>query len=814
MTTALTGLSAAETQIDVIGNNLANSQTTGFKESRPVFATQFYQTQSIGSGATEDSGGTNPRQIGLGVQVAEITPDFTQGTVEISSSPSDLAIQGDGFFAVEAAGGERLYTRNGIFKLNAANELTTSTGQRLLGFGVDDLYTIQRTVLQPVTIPLGAAAVAQPTTQVELEGTLTPVGDVADTSQVIETLTLGDSSMPAADATGASADVAAVPRPVLAPATQATGASVAGGALTPGAQYEYRFAWVDATGTESTPSSTTETVIGQVGAAQNALTLNNLPDPPSSDYPAINIYRRRVGADPSTAAGQYRRVGNNVSFTAPFVDNGSTNINTAPTLNTDTLNGSYTYMVTFARAGAEETRPAEIPGGAITVVDGRIHIQDLPTPPTPGPGDSFPQYDEVRLYRNLASNPSSFFLVETLQPGDSYTDSKSDQEISDLSIAGNQLLDLDGPRIQANTRLVDVIRRDGADYENVFTEGTLEFAARKGGRTLADKAFEITDTTTVADLLAFMNDASGIQTGTLNDPNPIPPSENNIVGETTPLAPGAILSDGRIRVVSNNGVDNAVSITSSGMTITTADGQIASPNLSFNTLQEAVGQSAVTDFVVYDSLGIPIAVRMTAVLESRDDTLTTYRWLADSPDNDPLSGAETSVGTGLITFDGEGNFVSSTNDMVAIERRNIPSATPLDFQLDFSRLSGLAAERSTLAAARQDGFPPGTLNTFTIAEDGIIRGVFSNGATRELGQIQLARFANPHGLEQRGQTMFAQGVNSGLPIIGDPGQQGLGTLVSGAIELSNTDASTQYRGNTRVITTAQQLLDELMNIRR
>ena len=67
MTTALTGLQAAETTIDVVGNNVANSNTAGFKESNVLFATQFLQTQSIGSGPTTSSGGTNPRQIGLGV---------------------------------------------------------------------------------------------------------------------------------------------------------------------------------------------------------------------------------------------------------------------------------------------------------------------------------------------------------------------------------------------------------------------------------------------------------------------------------------------------------------------------------------------------------------------------------------------------------------------------------------------------------------------------------------------------------------------------------------------------------------------------
>ncbi len=130
LTTALTGLSAAEAQIDVVGNNLANSQTVGFKSSNVVFATQFLQTLSLGAAPTADNGGTNPRQVGLGVQVAEIVSNQNQGTIEISSSPSDLAIQGDGFFMVQGSEGERLYTRNGMFKLNADGELVNATGQR------------------------------------------------------------------------------------------------------------------------------------------------------------------------------------------------------------------------------------------------------------------------------------------------------------------------------------------------------------------------------------------------------------------------------------------------------------------------------------------------------------------------------------------------------------------------------------------------------------------------------------------------------------------------------------------------------------
>ena len=190
LTTALTGMQGAETQIDVVGNNLANSQTVGFKESEAIFASQFLQTQSLGSPPAENNGGTNPRQIGLGMRVAEIRPDFTQGTISISSTPSDLAIQGNGFFIVEGSDAERLYTRNGIFKTNADNELINATGERVLGFGVNDDFEIQETSLVPLTIPLGTAMVARPTENVVMQGVLTPAGDEGDTAGVVQTVAL------------------------------------------------------------------------------------------------------------------------------------------------------------------------------------------------------------------------------------------------------------------------------------------------------------------------------------------------------------------------------------------------------------------------------------------------------------------------------------------------------------------------------------------------------------------------------------------------------------------------------------------------
>lgn len=822
MTTALTGLNAAEVQIDVSANNLANSQTVGFKASDVVYASQFLRTLSQGSQPSATTGGTNPRQLGLGVEVAEIAPDFTQGTVEVSSSTTDMAIQGEGFFIVEGGQGEPQYTRTGIFKPNAANELVSVTGNRLLGHGVDEYYQLQPTKLVPLTVPLGSAAAAQATRNVFLNGNLTPTGDVATISEVIDSVILGDSTIARPDihTPGNPTQVNIVARPATTGTTVASAGT--GTDFVPGDMYEYVFTFLSNEGQE-TGSSTTALPVTIDAAGHNPL-LSDLPPSPldggTPKYDQLNIYRRKVGVPVGDPEENYRLVGSTTPGAASFEDPGAP---PSTPLDTAELNGVYSYLVTFSGLGAQESRPSELLG-PVTIVNGRIELKNLPPFPT---GPDAPKYDTINIYRNLSSNVEQYYLVASVPPDQqTYIDSRSDADISDLTNPANRQINLDGPTITSGTLLTNVVRRDGLDYQPMFHVGTLKYTGRKGGNALMTKTMEITAETTVGEYLQFLTLASGIQTSLTGDVNPIRKSINKIPGESGMLAPGAsITNDGRMRVVSNTGTANSVSIPSSAFQMNLPDGSTATPSFGFASVQEGIGQSVASDFIVYDSLGIPLNVRLTAVLESRDNTATTYRWYADCGDNDPPgANYRIAVGTGLVAFDGAGNLIHADNPNVNIDRADLPSVNPLVFALDFSQVSGFASDACKIAASRQDGSAVGTLTSYSIGEGGEIIGVFSNGMSRTLGQIRMVRFANPVGLDQRGENMYGIGFNSGLPVEGNPGDLGLGSIVAGAIELSNTDtgknlvdlllASTQYRANSRVISTSQTLLDELLNIRR
>ncbi|MBX3424340.1 MAG: flagellar hook-basal body complex protein [Pirellulales bacterium] len=794
LSTALTGMNAAETSIDVAGNNVANANTVGFKQSKVNFATQFLQTQSIGSAPTDSRGGTNPRQVGLGVKVAEISPEFTQGTIEISSNPLDLAIQGEGFFIVQGSNGGQYYTRNGQFKTNSNNEIVTTTGQRVLGFGVDDNFEIQPTGLQAIQIPLGQAAVAQATENVFFDGKLNAAGDVGTIPEIIQSPVLSDGSkeIPVNTATWS-----ALSRP-----TEST--TVAAGAApgsVPAGTYSYKVTFIDADGNEGPASRVSGSVT--VGAG-STVDLAFIPQPASgSEFTQIRIYRNDGSNTDFTQVGQI------ATGTTVFVDSAAT----GTTLLNDTGldNGGYSYYVTYYNSvSGEESRPTARfgPVTADATTSPRIRLDSLPEPATA-------DFDGIRIYRNLRNSSETFHLVDQISPsqiaafsGDvSYIDSKPDAVIS----TGPQI-NLEGPSISFGLPLVQVVARNGSNYSNLFQEGTLEFTGTKGGRDLAQRTFEITSTTTVQDLLSFMEDTMGVVKTATEDS--FPDSINY----------GGTISGSRLQFVSNMGIENALSVNLSAFQLTPASGIRTSIPLTFSSTQAANGQGASADFVVYDSLGSPLSVRITTVLEQTTGTEATFRWIATSADNDPESGYDTVVGTGIVKTDGKGQVSSVSNDRVAINRVNTPAASPLEFKLDFSQISGLDQSSNELSASRQDGFPAGTLSSFIITETGRIQGVFSNGSSRDLGQIRMARFANNGGLEQVGDNLFAAGVNSGLPIQGDPGANGIGNVTAGAVELSNTDigenlielilASTQYRGGARVITSVQELLDELLALRR
>lgn len=132
LNTAATGMQAQQTNMDVIANNLANVNTTGFKKSHADFEDLLYQTiKEPGTQSGANSISPVGVQVGLGVKTSAVSKDFEMGSSKLTGRPLDLQIEGNGFFPVQLSNGQVAYTRDGSFKKDASGRITTSNGDPL-----------------------------------------------------------------------------------------------------------------------------------------------------------------------------------------------------------------------------------------------------------------------------------------------------------------------------------------------------------------------------------------------------------------------------------------------------------------------------------------------------------------------------------------------------------------------------------------------------------------------------------------------------------------------------------------------------------
>ncbi|WP_431278779.1 flagellar hook protein FlgE [Leifsonia poae] len=210
----------------------------------------------------------------------------------------------------------------------------------------------------------------------------------------------------------------------------------------------------------------------------------------------------------------------------------------------------------------------------------------------------------------------------------------------------------------------------------------------------------------------------------------------------------------------------------------------------------AVGDQLVRDIKVYDANGAPRNLTLTF-------TRTAGGWDVAGTDG-------TANGTGALTFT---NGVLTTGGTLAVGGVNV----------DLTGVTGYA-DITTVAFKDQNGRAAGTLESFTLDKDGTITGLFSNGERQSVGRIALATFVNPGGLEKAGGSTYLATVNSGAAQFGGPGEDGLGSLQSGSLEMSNVDLSQEFtnlivaqrgfQANARIITTSDEVLQELTNLKR
>ncbi len=239
-----------------------------------------------------------------------------------------------------------------------------------------------------------------------------------------------------------------------------------------------------------------------------------------------------------------------------------------------------------------------------------------------------------------------------------------------------------------------------------------------------------------------------------------------------------------------------------------------------------------TTYQVYDNLGGIHQIKQVYVKIENDGTppLSQYQVETFYVKEDGTMVHAKDTGSDItgptdhkLQFDGNGKLVSGDTITLNISEDLTNGAGAFSFEIDFNKLT-MAANKSTASAQDIDGYKQGTLEDFAVAATGEIIGVFDNNQRRVIGQVALANFKNPAGLEKTGSNMYRTTANSGQPIVGVPGAGGFGNLNPGALEMSNVDLSREFtnmittqrgfQANSRIITTSDEMLQEVVNMKR
>ena len=221
-----------------------------------------------------------------------------------------------------------------------------------------------------------------------------------------------------------------------------------------------------------------------------------------------------------------------------------------------------------------------------------------------------------------------------------------------------------------------------------------------------------------------------------------------------------------------------------------------------------------TSMSVYDSLGNPHAFN-TYYVKTSANTWNVYG---------AMDGTALPASIGQLKFNSDGTLDTAATTLpfsLSVPLTN-GATTPFAFTLDFNGATQFGSQFA-VNTLQQDGFSSGQITGYSVGQDGVIKGNYSNGQTRTLGQFLLASFPNPTGLQPLGNNAWAETAASGQPVAGAPGAGNLGVVQSGAVEESNVDLTQElvdmitaqrvYQANAQTIKTQDAVMNTLVNLR-
>ncbi len=802
----LTGIRAADSDLRVTGNNIANASTTGFKRSRAEFG-DVYASSIVGTAANAS---------GSGVALTDVAQQYTQGNISFSDNALDLAINGSGFFILSDSG-DPAYTRAGMFSTDNQGFLVNNSGFNLQGFAADDDGNIINGVLTDLQVVAGNQAPQQTTevaSELNLDATEIAPVELVSTSSGSQVLLASTPAAPVSRATtgfGTATDFTTDEVSL----TFAIPGFASPAALTFDAASVATVGNLDAVIDDVTElADLLNNYFGGQAAPYNQLSATT-----SGTTLNIDLTGEAAGANTNFTMSLATIAGNGISAfsqMAPSITSGLSSSYQAPDngyspgqLNIVTATGTQTLdLTTTPGANATARQIAE----QINIQDQNLNLGIAASARTAvrlANVGGFNAGELVLALKSADGGGAANFLILNPAGGTGTIQQQIVSTINSANIPGLTAT-------LSGADQIDVVALNGEDI-------IIQNNAAGGGATID-----------YAGLTDFA--------GTLG----IPAASPGLLS----LNPGAEFAvGGEIDITVDDGVSIAAnSAGTPGNLWGTLPGNSSN---TFDPLDPDTYNSA-TSVTVFDSLGNSHIMTQYFVKERTNPTNTAgtaNTWsmyvLIDGENvgNPPAGSTIPGLAQYSLRFGNDGTLdpaadgpflISNWTPLDSVGNYNgaltpntggaLPVAIPPTSSNFSINVLGTTQFGSDFAVndVDQDGFTTGRLAGLNIDDSGIIFARFTNGQAQVLGQVALAGFSNEQGLQPQGDTGWSETFESGPPLVGVPQTAALGLIQSGALEESNVDLSEElvnliiaqrnYQSNAKTIETADQVTQTILNI--
>ena len=832
--------------MDVIGNNIANVNATGFKSSRVTFADTLSQTQTGASAPGDTIGGTNPKQIGLGTGVASIDLLFTDGSVQSTGKNTDLCLSGNGLFVVKS-GNETYYTRDGAFEFDAeGNYVLPGNGMKVQGWTAKDGVLTTNAAAGDIQIKAGKSMASAATT------TATYANNLNAAEKTIAGIKLNDSKGNTITIDPANTDSWSV-----------------------GGTYTTTISNLDVTFSNGISITSAAGQYAMNGKYAIGTTTATLSDGSSLSIPNTSTSKYNVG-------GTIPAVSSLSSGTATLKDGAIWNTSQTFTLtlaNKDTVSVPPSSTGSYATGSPLSDSVEKISGTTVTLGTGSVLTNNSGTTYTVtlSNGDTINiSPTQTGNYSTKASDPSNAFsdtiasvtgTKVILATGGELTNNSSSTYKS--SVSGT----IGGTPVSGGTLNIDssstTTYSPGSAISHTLTaaEITANTITLADGSTItginlssfsANDSVNLTLGGTITGLptTATVSSISGLpSSNVLNiSPNTVPtissltgtvtsgdgtPDNWTTTSSTVTLTPSKGLTTSAISLTDGDGntlkinnsdttsykVGDTYTSTIDALSIELSDGTTSVKTSGSYTMGYSL--PLTTSLNIYDTLGNAHSV-IVYFTKTKTDSINGNQWTAQinldgsgsttvtEPDGSTttISMADTTLQfttTGKYS-EGSGNLnLTLTNGSTGSQSINV----------DLSQLTQYAGN-STINGTT-DGNAAGTLKSVSVDSSGVITGTYTNGVKQAEAQVAIAQFTNASGLLKTGSSLYQESNNSGTPNVKTATDLGV-TITPSALEMSNVDIANEFsdmiitqrgfQSNSKIITVGDEMLETLINMKR